>query len=165
MKKYIIQLIIVGLTWGLCSCEQDFGQFNRDNQPDYPVLFSNATAFGGDPFISISASEDDAIVFVLEIPEHLGMGIKEITAVAAGNNSINGNTLRDAGDYLDAPIAGDGNKVTFETSLEEFRTKRPSVTLNIPETGFTDNVAFMFLVTLENNETVIPMRTRVRVRK
>ncbi|MFD2200913.1 hypothetical protein [Shivajiella indica] len=165
MKKYIKQMLLGAITFGLFSCEQDYGQLNRDNQPDYPIVFSNATAFGGDPYISVIESEDDTIVFEMEIPEKAGMGIKEITAVAAGGNNINVNTLRNSGDYIDEPIQGIGNKVVFETSLKEFREKRPSVVISIPEGGFSDNVAFMFLVTLENNETVVTMRSRVRVRK
>ena len=54
------------------SCESDYGPFNRDNRPDVPLLFTNATTFGFDPYIEISESGDGQIEFVLEIPEETG---------------------------------------------------------------------------------------------
>jgi hypothetical protein len=159
--KYIlhIALSILMLSF-LASCEEDFGTFNRDNRPEVPLMFTNATSYGHDPFVVVSASEP--IEFVLEIPESSGRTIREIRKVAAGNTSINVGTLNNSGDYITAPIPGEGNSVVFSTTLAEFRQKRPNVTVNVPETGHTE-ISFMFEVILDNNESIVSMRARARI--
>lgn len=161
--KYILHnaLSILMLSF-LASCEEDFGTFNRDNRPEVPLMFTNATSYGHDPFVEVSAGEP--IEFVMEIPENSGRTIREIRKVAAGNTSINVGTLNTSGDYNATPISSEGNRIVFSTTLAEFRQKRPNVTVNVPETGFTE-IAFMFEVILDNNESIVSTRARARITK
>jgi hypothetical protein len=162
MKKLTNTLVALAMAIALFSCEQDFGEFNRPNRPLIPLEFMNATSYGSDPFIVVSLSGEGEIQFEMSIPENSGRTIKEITSVAAGSTAINPGTLNSAGNYNESPILGNGNKVIFITSLEEFRQKRPNVSLNIGNSGFGE-IAFIFLVTLDNNETIVSMRSRVRI--
>lgn len=161
MKKINYILFVLGLATVLFSCEQDFGQFNRDNRPEIPLMFTNATSFGFEPYIEISNNPTSEIVFEMEIPAESGRTIREITAVGAGGTAITTASL--ATNYITAPIVGQGNRVTFRTTLGEFREKRPTVAVNPPANGFAE-IAFMFRVTLDNGEEIISMRTRARVR-
>lgn len=161
MKKIIYTLIPILSLILLASCESDFGQFNRDNRPDIPLNFTNTTSFGFDPFIEIRNEPNAAIVFEMEIPAESGRTIREITAVGAGNTAITTTSLNT--NYITAPIPGQGNRAVFQTTLGEFREKRPGVAITIPANGFAE-IAFMFRVTLDNGEEIISMRTRARVR-
>ncbi len=159
--KYTFNIIISLLVLtGLVSCDEDFGTFNRDNRPEIPLMFTNTTTFAHDPFVEVSQGE--TIEFVMEIPENSGRTITEIRSVAAGSTAINVGTLNDSGDYIEAPIAGEGTTVVFSTTLEEFREKRPNVTVNVPEEGYTE-IAFLFEVVLDNNERIVSMRARARI--
>jgi hypothetical protein len=148
--------VLVGLT----ACEEDFGTFNRDNRPEVPLMFTNATSFGHDPFVVVS--QNDQIEFVMEIPENSGRTITEIRKVAAGSTAINIATLNNSGDYVAEPIPGNGNRVTFTTTLAEFREKRPTTTVIVPSSGFVE-IAFLFEVILDNNESIVSMRARARI--
>ena len=101
----------------LFSCESDYGQFNRDNRPDIPLQFVNTTSYGHDPYIEVSETEE--IRFEMEIPSTSGRTIREITSVAAGLTALNPGALNTEDSYITDPIAGDGNRVTFTTTLEE----------------------------------------------
>lgn len=159
--KYIIHIALsLFVLLGLVACEEDFGTFNRDNRPEVPLMFTNATTFGHDPFVEVSQNE--TIEFVMEIPENSGRTITEIRKVAAGGTAINITTLNNSGDYVEAPIPGAGNRVVFTTTLEEFREKRPSTTVTVPSSGFTE-IAFLFEVILDNSESIVSMRARARI--
>ncbi|MEX2513168.1 MAG: hypothetical protein WD398_09700 [Cyclobacteriaceae bacterium] len=159
--KYTFKILLAfGLIAGLFSCEEDFGTFNSDNRPEIPVMFTNTTTFGHDPFVEVT--EDETIEFVIEIPEDSGLTIAEIAKVGAGSTALNIANLTNDEDYLDAPIPGDGTSVVFTTTLEEFLEKRPDVTVEIPEEGYTE-IAFLFLVELSNGDEIVSMRARARV--
>ncbi len=159
--KYITHIALsLFVLVGLVSCEEDFGTFNRDNRPEVPVMFTNATTFGHDPFVAVS--QDETIEFVLEIPENSGRTITEIRKVAAGGTAINIATLNNSDSYIESPIPGNGNSVAFTTTLEEFRERRPSVNVEVPSEGFTE-IAFLFEVILDNNESIVSMRARARI--
>lgn len=163
MKTTLNNIFAVLILLGLLSCESDYGMFNSDNRPEIPVTFANATTFGFDPYIEVSNSGSGDIQFIVEIPANSGRTIREITRVSAGATALNAGSLETAGTYIDNPIPGDGNQVIFNTTLEEFRLKRPNVTSTPPaEGGFTE-LAFYFLVTLDNGDTIVSMRARVRV--
>jgi len=163
MKTIFKNILAAVIFLGLISCEQDFGQFNRDNRPEVPLTFPNATTFGFDPYIVVSNAGPGDIQFVLEIPENSGRTIREITRVSAGATALNAGSIHTAGTYVDNPIPGDGNQVVFNTTLEEFRARRPNVTSTPPAAGGFTELAFFFLVTLDNGEEIVSMRARVRV--
>ncbi|WP_373521781.1 hypothetical protein [Aquiflexum sp.] len=163
MKKTLNIFMTLLVSLVMVSCESDYGMFNRDNRPEIPLSFTNTTSFGFDPYVEVTNVGTSQIVFEMEIPENSGRTIREITRVAAGATAINPGTLNTAGDYMTAPIAGQGNKVIFTTTLEEFRAKRPGVAITIPAGGFAE-IAFIFLVTLDNGEEIVSMRARARVK-
>lgn len=162
MKHTLHIVVSLFVLVGLVSCEEDFGTFNKDNRPEVPVMFANATTFGHDPYVEVTQGE--TIEFVLEIPENSGRTITEIRKVAAGGTAINIATLNNAASYIEAPIPGSGNSVVFTTTLEEFREKRPTTTVTVPESGFVE-IAFLFEVILDNNESIVSMRARARISK
>lgn len=162
MKKTFNIIASVLVLAALFSCETDYGEFNRDNRPDIPLQFLNTTSFGHDPYVAVS--EDEEIRFEMQIPENSGRTIREITSVAAGLTGLNPGALTTAGDYITEPIPNDGNRVTFTTTLEEFREKRPDAAVEVPDEGYAE-IAFFFLVTLDNGETIVSMRARARISK
>jgi hypothetical protein len=162
MKKTFNILLSFGLFLVLASCESDYGQFNRDNRPEIPLMFTNATSFGFNPYIEIVDANTSEIKFEMEIPANSGRTIKEITAVGAGATAIQINSLNT--NFITAPIPGEGNKAVFQTTLGEFRQKRPTVAINPPAVGFSE-IAFIFLVTLDNGDQIVSMGTRVRVKR
>jgi hypothetical protein len=162
MKSIKNILSILPLAVLFIACESDYGMFNRDNRPDIPLEFTNTTSYGHDPFIEISQSAGDPIEFIMEIPENSGTTISQISKVGAGGTALNiGNLNNDEG-YFEDPIPGEGTRVVFTTTLEEFREKRPNTTINIPSGGHAE-IAFLFLVELANGEEIVSMRARARV--
>ncbi|WP_247231847.1 hypothetical protein [Telluribacter sp. SYSU D00476] len=160
MKKLIniFGLLIALIT--ITSCEKDYGVFNSDNIAPIPVTFPNATTHGFDPFIRVSLAANDPIRFELSIPESSGRTIKEITKVAAGANAINIATLNTGANYLSAPIPGEGTKAVFTTTIAEFQTKRRTATTPV---AAGQELAFIFLVTLDDNTQIVTQRVRVNV--
>ncbi|HEV7348742.1 hypothetical protein [Telluribacter sp.] len=160
MKKLInlVGLLIALVT--ITSCEKDYGVFNSDNVAEIPVTFPNATTHGFDPFIRVSLASKDPVRFELTIPESSGRTIKEITKVAAGASAINIGTLNTGPNYLSAPIAGEGNKAVFTTTLSEYQTKRRTATTPVLA---NQELAFIFLVTLDDNSQIVTQRVRVNI--
>ncbi len=157
MKRLLILAVLSAATL-LTACEKDYGVFNSDNIPLVPVTFPNATTYGFEPFISVSVNGDSPIKFELEIPASSGRTIKSVSKVAAGNNAINVATLDNGPNYLSAPISGGSTKVEFNTSLSEFREKRPAVPV-----AANGELAFIFLVVLDNDQEIVTTRVRVRL--
>ncbi|WP_420151418.1 hypothetical protein [Spirosoma sp.] len=167
MKQLIIKgflLAIMAMASFACKDDLEYGPLVRDNRPAVPVTFPGATTYGGNPFIDVSTAGGGAIKFTLEIPSSTGRTIKEITRVVGGGTAINAASLNTASSAINtAPIAGSGNTAVFETTLAAFRTKYPTVVLT-PGTAITPReIAFIFLVTLDDNTQIITQQVRVRV--
>ena len=159
MKKIVNIVITLLLIVTLAACEDDdFGTFLRPNFPEIPVTYTNATTFGGNPFIEVSLTGTGDIQFIMEIPENCGRTIRELRKVAAGTTSINIASLNDEPNFLDAAISGNSNRITFETTLAEFKTKRASVS-----TDEEDILGFIFELVLDNDQVIIPMEVEVRL--
>lgn len=169
MKNIINRLfLLMAIAFVAFSCENDdeFSELVRDNRPQVPVTFPGATTFGFNPYIDKSLAAlttGETISFTLSIPENSGRTIREITSVGAGATAINAGTLNSAG-YNEAPIAGSGTTATFTTTLDEFKTKRPTVpTTTVAAPGFRE-IAFIFLVTLDDDTQIVTQQVRVRIR-
>ncbi|MFD2741813.1 hypothetical protein, partial [Sphingobacterium populi] len=152
----------------MSSCEKNYTEFYSDSRPDIPVTFEGATTHGFNPYIIVPLN-DGNISFTLAIPETSGKTITSISRVHAGATNINAGGVR-AATYIDAPIAGNGNRATFTTTIDEFRSK--SAANNALIQDFIDDedisqqeIAFMFLVTLNDGQEIIPVQTRVWIRK
>lgn len=158
MNKYIKLLSIVILVFILGSCTKQTVGPLMDLRPNVPVTVANAIDYRPDPTVSTSKAGGGAIQIVLSIPSGLGRTIKEITKVSASTNY----TLVQSGSgaYNAAPIPGSGTTVTFNTSLTEYVAKAAGV---IPAANNELAKRFFFIVTLDDNSTIISMPTRVLV--
>lgn len=168
MKRFIVNsLMVAAFALTTMSCKDDliYSELVRDNRPAVPVTFPGTTAFGFDPFISTSISGGGAIKFTLSIPAESGRTIKEITRVVGGTSAINIGTLNTASQAFNtAPIAGAGTTATFETTLAAFRTRYPTVPVAATTNPLAPNeIAFLFLVTLDDNTQIVTQRVRVRL--
>lgn len=95
----------------------------------------------------------------LTIPENSGRKIKEISKVSEVSTAINAGGAR-AVTYINAPITAGNNKVVFKTSVADFRSKsaaneRLIKDLENSATLKTQEIAFMFLVILDNGQEII----------
>lgn len=167
MKKIAFQLFllsVVALAGVSCKDDYVYNDLVQDNLPSVPVTFTGATTYGFDPYYETSVAGGGTIKITLSIPASSGRTIKEITKVAAGATSINAGTLTTAGNYNTAPIAGNGTTAEFTTTLKDFATKRPTVpaTPTTPPTGVRE-IAFIFLVTLDDGTEIRTMPVRIRV--
>ncbi|RIV19294.1 hypothetical protein DYU11_24620 [Fibrisoma montanum] len=168
MKKFLIKgLLLATLAVTNFACEDDYkyGELVRDNRPAVPVTFPGATTYGGNPFIEIQASGPGTIRFTLAIPESSGRTIREITTVAGGGTGVNAATLNTASaKYNTAPIPGNGTTAVFETTLAAFRTKYPTVVTTVsPNPASPREIAFIFLITLDNGDQIVTQQVRVRI--
>jgi len=167
MKRNLIYLIVAVMTF-LTSCDKEYSELYSDNRPEIPVTYEGALTEGFNPYIKVPLSTN-TFKLTLVIPENSGRKIKEISKVLAGATSINAGGVR-KGTYITAPIAGSGNKVVFNTSVSEFRGKsaaNETLIANFEKstTLKTQEIAFMFLVTLDNEQEIIPVQARVWLTK
>ncbi|QQT27339.1 hypothetical protein [Sphingobacterium spiritivorum] len=170
MKKFNISiyvLLITIVTFGLSSCKKDNITL-ENNLPEIPVTVANQYALFTAPTVSTSLSGGGNVVVELEIPASSGRTIKEITKVAVGTaySAIQATT----GLYRSTPIAGNGTKVTFTTTLAEYATFTKLTLPTAAQAGTTSAVAllarnFYFLITLDNGQTIVPQYVRVYVDK
>ncbi len=155
IRNIYLSLVICA---ALVSCDKndDFGPLT-DARPAIPVTISNASEFRPGPAVRASKATGN-IQIVLQIPAESGRTIKEITRVAASTTftAIQATT----GFYNTTPIAGSGNSVTFNSTFAEYTAKTG---LAIPASNTELGRRFYFLLTLDNNSTIIPTDVRVLV--
>ena len=170
MKQIIIKgLLLVSLAVTSFSCKDDleYGPLVRDNRPTIPVTFPNATTFGGNPFIDVSTAANTPITFTLSIPTSSGRTIKEITTVVGGGTGVNAGSLNTASaKFNTAPIPGTGTTATFTTSLAAFAAKYPApgvVITPMTNPATPREIAFIFLVTLDDNTQIVTQQVRARI--
>lgn len=146
------------------ACEKERGPLT-DIKPDIPVLVSNAVDYRPEPTVTVSKAAVVSpgvlgpITITLSIPQGTGRSIKEITKVAAATtySTVQGTT----GLYNLAPIpATTATTVTFTTNLTEYTAKTGQpVTATNTELGRR----FYFVVTLDDNSTIVTEPVRVLV--
>ncbi len=174
--KIILTLTVIVTVFG---CTKDYGPSLQDAISATPVTVQNQKYFERLPYVETSIAGGGSIEVVLAIPESSPRTIKEITritlhaltaAVPAGTPAFNAATIQNPAsyyNYITAPIAGSGKTVSFKTSISEFLAKRKittypkntNVLANVPN----QDMQMFFLVTLDDNSTVIPVETRCRV--
>ncbi|WP_041257862.1 hypothetical protein [Fibrella aestuarina] len=168
MTKTIIKsLLLVALVTANFACKDDlqYGPLVRDNRPAVPVTFTGATTFGGNPYIEVSAAGAGTIRYTLSIPQSSGRTIKEITRVAGGGTAVNAASLNTASAIINtAPIAGNGTTAVFETTLAAFKAKFTGVSTTPSANPYTPSeIAFIFLVTLDDNTQIVTQQVRARL--
>jgi hypothetical protein len=161
IKRASSVVLLTGLLAAGCTKQKGFG-YGTDNVPSNAITVTNANDYRPDPTITVSLSGSGTITINLSLAANSGRTIKEITHVAASTTytKIQGST----GFYNTAPIAGNGTTATFTTSLTEYFTKIP-VSGSNPAAKANVELAnrFYFLVTLDDNSTVITFPVRILV--
>ena len=158
MRSFIKYLPFVLALQLFISCEKTEGFHSlTDVKPAIPVTVPNAIDYRPNPTVKASKA-DGKIQIILQIPESSGRTIKEITRVAA--NTAYTAVQTTTGLYNSAPIPGNGTTATFNTTLSEYVTKAAGT---IPASNAELAKRFYFLITLDNNETIMPSEVRVLV--
>jgi len=157
-SSYLLLLVVVLFS---CTKQKGFGP-KSDNIPTNVISVQNATDWRPDPTVTTSISGGGNIQIVLSLPAGSKRAIKEITRVATATNyaKIQGTT----GFYTSGAIAGSGTTVSFTTTLTEYFTKNPVTGANPaakPDTELA--LRFYFLVTLDDNTTIIAPGVRILV--
>lgn len=163
MKWFNNSLAIFLLTTTFTACKKEGFLPLTDSRPPIALNVSNATEYRPGPTVTVSRA-NPAFTIVLSIPDGIGRSIKEITKVAATSGTsqpLYGTT----GLYNAAAIPGSGNSATFSTTLAEYTAKTGSaVPANNPPVNAVELTRqFYFLVTLDNNETIVSQQVRVLV--
>ena len=155
MQKNIIGLAIVGLMLFGCEKTKTFNALS-DSIPANAVTVSNAADFRPAPTVKASLT-DRKIQIVLTIAG--GRLIKEITRVSASTTytQVQGTT----GLYSSTPILGNGNTVTFNTTIDEYKTK--TATTADPAVNTELARRFYFLLTLDDGSKVVPSDVTVLI--
>lgn len=142
------------------SCEKEYSEFYSDNRPEIPVTFPGAVTHGFNPYKTVSIGSGD-IEFTIEIPANSGRSISQITKITGGATALNAASLRNnTANYISAPISGNGNTAVFSTTLSEFASKS-SANAELVQVGA--EIAFMFLIRLDNDQEIIPVQARIRI--
>jgi len=160
-KKSSSYFLLVLLVLFSCTKQKGFGP-KSDNIPANVISVQNATEWRPDPTVTTSISGGGNIQIVLTLPTGSKRAIKEITRVATSTSytKIQGTT----GMYISGPVAGSSTTVTFNTTLTEYFTKNPVSGSNPAAKADTElALRFYFLVTLDDNTTIISPGVRILV--
>ncbi|MEZ0484109.1 hypothetical protein [Fibrella aquatica] len=166
IKSLLLALLVI--TSFSCKDDLEYGPLVRDNRPAVPVTFPGATTFGGNPYIEVPAASG-VIRFTLSIPASTGRTIREITRVAGPTTAVNAGSLNTAASIINtAPIPGSGTTATFETTVAAIRTQFPpaaNAQTYVPSANpYTPReLAFIFLVTLDDNTQIVTQQVRARL--
>jgi hypothetical protein len=174
--KYINKILFVAFGLVLFAACNEEGEYEhpivQDNKPEVPVLFPGATTVGANPYYSVTVS-GGTMNLVVSIPDDSERNIKEITKMIMGATGITpGNvTTASVANFLTSPIAVNGKSVTIPVTIAEWNafntnandlTVPPATGPTVPATGFAER-AIMFLITLDDDTTIIPQQLRIRV--
>ncbi len=182
--KTLTYLFFLCILFLLSACDDQFSDdLVRDNKPTIPLTYLGSSTNGFNPYYTVSIEQGGAVEIQLSIPANSGRTIKEITKVIAGGTSINAGNVADTArkSYISAPIPGSSTNAIFTTSITEFNSKLSAtssdripaaIAANTPGASIIQTVplptpfierAFMFIVTLDDNSTIIPVQCRIRV--
>jgi hypothetical protein len=149
------------------SCKKDGFTPLTDTRPDVPVTVTNVFDYRPAPTVKASKAENK-ITIVLQIPAGTGRTIKEVTKIAASTTAnftaiYSGTTVGTGTTQLwsATPVAVNSTSFTFTTTFDEYKTKT-GVTAT-PGSNTLLGRDFYFLLTLDNNQQIIPTNTRVWV--
>ena len=167
-KKISISSFLV-LSILLSACKKVEGPLS-DLRPSTPVTVQNAVAYRPEPTVSVSKSAVVSpgvvgpIEIILSIPASSPRTIASITQVAAATSYTQIQSGGTTGFYNTAPIPGSGKTARFKTTLTEYFQLYP-VSPSNPAATTDKELArrFYFLITLDDNSTIITEPVRVLV--
>ena len=149
----------------IAGCKKETGPLS-DIRPVTPVTVNNAVAYRPEPTVGVSRSivvspgVVGPIEVVLSIPASSLRSISAITRVVASTNYAQIQNSDTTGIYRSTPIVGSGKTVTFKTTLTEYTAKTGQA---IPASNTELVRRFYFLVTLDDNSTIVTEAVRVLV--
>lgn len=155
---------------GVTSCEKEDIVSLRDAQATTnAITVTNYKYFERIPIVETSIAAGGTIDITMTLPEGSPRSFKEITRVAAStvNASINASAVQRTTGLYQTAVPATGKSFTYSTTIANYLKFRnlaamPSTTSNGIRTY--QDMQFFFLVTLDDNSTVIPMEIRARVR-
>ncbi|WP_312332121.1 hypothetical protein [Sphingobacterium sp.] len=165
LKVYVFLVVLLFIS--MTSCKKDNISL-ENNLPEIPVTVSNQFGLFTAPTVSTSLSGGGKIIIELEIPASSGRTIKEISKVAIG--TAYGALTTPSNVFVSTPIAGNGTKVVFNSTLAEY-TAFTKLTLPTSSQAGTTSAAAMlgrnyyFSITLDNGQIIVPQYVRVYVDK
>jgi hypothetical protein len=179
MKNLYRILTFVACIGAFSQCADD-GEYdhpiNQDNIPEVPVLFTGSTSFGGNPYYQIKFDGTATPISInIAVPGDAPVKIKEITKVVAGTTSITpGNVIAaSVVNFLPAAVTVNGTSTTITTTVaalnsyitgtanDATQARVDAATTATPATPYIE-YAFLFLVTLEDNTTIVTQQCRLR---
>jgi hypothetical protein len=176
MLKNILNILcftfIAAFSFSCAQNESEFGNIVKDNKPLVPVTFTGTGifTFGGNPTLPVSVAAGGNIDFTISIPSTSGRTIKELTTVLVGSPvtiaTLNSPTSLK---FNTAPIPVGATSYKFSTTLAAIKARVPSVNIvplalpTPPAPPAYRNVSFLFVVTLDNGETIIPVQFDARL--
>ncbi len=183
MKNIFQKLSVAALLIVSISCKDTFeDDIVKDSIPATPIVFTGAYSVGFNPYYTVAYSGGTgAITITMTIPDSSPRTFKSIDRFIAGATSLQPSNVSGATplNYKAVPIAASGKTVTINTSVAEFNAQPTTVvsaagkiptsaTGASPASPPTFNVpyherAFMFLVRLDDDTTIIPEQVRIRV--
>lgn len=152
------------------SCEKDDAVSIRDAQAtDNAVTVANYKYFERIPIVETSIAGGGKIDIALTLPANSSRSFKEISRVAAStiNASINASSVQRTTGLYQTAILASGKSFTYSTTLADYMAfKKLAVMPSTTSNGIVtySDMQFYFLITLDDNTTVIPYEIRVRVR-
>lgn len=166
--NYFPPILTLAFVILLASCEKKDGfQPLTDSRPDVPVTVSNVFDFRPSPTVKASKAENK-ITITLSIPASTGRTIKEVTKIAASTTAnytaIYSGTAVGTGTtqlWSNTPIPVNNTTYTFNTTFDEYKAKTGIAAT--PASNALLGRDFYFLLTLDNNQQIIPTNVRVFV--
>ena len=163
MRFQNILWLAVLMVTGLFACKKTEVGKTGDSIPANAVTVTNAIAFRPDPTVSTSKSGGGNIQMVLTLSSETGRTIKEITKVAASTSYTQIQSTGASGFYNAAPISVNGLTATFNTTITEYIAKAGPINPNPPASNAELPKRFYFLLTLDDNSTIVTTPVRVLV--
>ncbi|UFH54922.1 hypothetical protein [Spirosoma sp. KNUC1025] len=166
--SYIVGLLVLFST---ISCKKDDIVSIRDAQAtNNAITVTNYKYFERIPIVETSISAGGKVDITMALPADSPRSFKEITRVAAStiNASINASSVQRTTGLYQTAIAASGKSITYSTTLADYMAFKKLTAMPSTTTGgivtYTD-MQFFFLITLDDNSTVIPYEIRARIRQ
>lgn len=168
--KVLISFLSFALVVGLSACQQDKNAPGIRDLPatDNAVTFTNFKYLERIPIYETSIASGGKIDVTMTLPDASPRSFKEITQVGASttNATINQSTFKTAANTFATKVTASGKTATFSTTVDNYLTfkKLKALPANTALGATYFDIQLFFVLTLDDNSTVVPVETRVRVR-
>lgn len=160
----------MALVGSMSGCKQDKNAPGIQDliATDNAVTYVNYKYLERIPIYETSLASGGKIDITMTLPAASPRSFKEITQVGAStiNASLNQNTFKTAANTFASKISASGKSATFSTTVANYLAfkKIAALPANTALGATFFDIQLFFLLTLDDNSTVVPEETRVRVR-